>query len=72
MKRGLAVVVAIVCGIYIFIPEPTDVIPVLGWLDEGLALALLGWSLKTLGVSPASILSRKAEAKLAAKVKSTA
>ena len=29
-----------------------------GWLDEGAALALLGWSMKTLGVTPAAVLAR--------------
>jgi hypothetical protein len=55
MKKRFAVVVAALAGVYLFVPEPTDLIPVIGWLDEGLAGALLVWSLKILEVSPASI-----------------
>ena len=53
MKKKLALTVAVLSGVYLFVPEPTDVIPILGWLDEGLALAMLGWAMSTLGVSPA-------------------
>jgi hypothetical protein len=56
-KRKLAAVVGAVSLIYLFVPEPTDLIPIIGWLDEGMAGALLLWSLKTLGVSPSAILS---------------
>ena len=31
------IIVALICGVYIFIPEFTDVIPVIGWLDEATA-----------------------------------
>lgn len=51
-KKQIAVLVAALSGIYLFVPEPTDLVPVLGWLDEGLALALFGWSMRTLGVNP--------------------
>ena len=57
-KRKVAAVVGAVSLIYLFVPEPTDLIPLIGWLDEGMAGALLLWSLKTLGVSPSAILSR--------------
>lgn len=57
-KRKLAAAVGTVSLIYLFVPEPTDLIPIIGWLDEGMAGALLLWSLKTLGVSPSAILSR--------------
>jgi hypothetical protein len=57
-KRKVAAVVGAVSLIYLFVPEPTDLIPIIGWLDEGMAGALLLWSLKTLGVSPGAILSR--------------
>lgn len=30
-------IIAVVSFIYIFIPEPSDVIPIFGWLDELLA-----------------------------------
>ena len=40
MKRKLAVALAVVSGVYLFVPEPTDLVPFIGWLDEGLALAL--------------------------------
>ncbi len=58
MKRKFAVVVGALSLVYMFVPEPTDVIPVLGWLDEGVAGALLLWSMRTLGVSPGDILGR--------------
>ena len=58
-KKQLAVVVAALSGIYLFVPEPTDLVPIVGWLDEGLALALLGWSLRTLGVNPRGWLARE-------------
>ena len=57
-KRKFAAVVGAVSLVYLFVPEPTDLIPIIGWLDEGMAGALLLWSLKTLGVSPGAILSR--------------
>lgn len=60
MKKKLAVAVAMLSGVYLFVPEPTDVIPLVGWLDEGMALALLGWSLSTLGISPAQLMRRRA------------
>ena len=58
MKKKVAVVVAALSGVYLFVPEPTDVIPILGWLDEGLAGALLMWSIRSLGVTPAAVLAR--------------
>ena len=58
MKKKAALVLAVLSGVYLFIPEPTDLIPIVGWLDEGMALALLGWSMRTLGVTPGSILRR--------------
>jgi hypothetical protein len=58
VRKKLAVALAVFSGVYLFVPEPTDVIPIIGWLDEGVALALLGWSLRTLGITPSSILAR--------------
>ena len=58
VKKKLAVALAVFSGVYLFVPEPTDVIPFIGWLDEGVALALLGWSLRTLGVTPTALLGR--------------
>lgn len=59
MKKKLAVLAAVVSGVYLFVPEPTDVFPFVGWLDEGAALAILGWSLKTLGISPSMLWRRR-------------
>lgn len=59
MKKKLAVLAAVVSGVYLFVPEPTDVFPFIGWLDEGAALAILGWSLRSLGVSPSSFFRRR-------------
>jgi hypothetical protein len=49
-KKTLAVVLGALSLVYVFVPEPTDAFPIIGWLDEGLALAILGWSLRTLEV----------------------
>ena len=58
MKKKFAVALAMFSGVYLFVPEPTDVVPFIGWLDEGVALAMLGWSLRTLGVTPTAMLAR--------------
>lgn len=60
MKKKLAVAVAVLSGVYLFVPEPTDVLPIIGWLDEGMALAMLGWALSTLGVTPARLFRGRA------------
>ncbi len=44
------IIVAILSGVYIFIPEPTDAIPILGWLDEATALLIFSYALKKLNV----------------------
>jgi len=43
--------------IWLFIPEPTDAVPVLGWLDEGLAAGILLACLNYLGVPVGKIKS---------------
>lgn len=58
MRKKIAVALAVFSGVYLFVPEPTDIVPIIGWLDEGAALALLGWSMKTLGVTPTTMLAR--------------
>jgi hypothetical protein len=58
MKKKFAVVLGALSFVYIFVPDPSDIVPVLGWLDEGMAAALLMWSLRTLGVTPSSLLGR--------------
>ena len=58
MKKKFAVLLAVVSGVYLFVPEPTDVFPIVGWLDEGAAFALLMWSMKTLGVTPTALMRR--------------
>jgi uncharacterized membrane protein YkvA (DUF1232 family) len=50
MKRKFWIIVAALSVIYIFIPEPTDVIPILGWLDEASAFAILTYALKQLDI----------------------
>jgi hypothetical protein len=57
-KRKLAALVGAASFIYLFVPEPTDIIPIVGWIDEGMAGALLLWSLKTLGVSPSNLFGK--------------
>jgi hypothetical protein len=62
MRKQIAVVVAAVSCVYLFVPEPTDVVPVLGWLDEGAAAAALLWALRSLGVTPGQIFGGVASA----------
>ena len=45
------IITAIASAIYVFIPEPTDLIPILGWLDEATAIALLTYALKQLDIN---------------------
>lgn len=51
MKKLFWIVTAVASGIYIFIPEFTDFIPIIGWLDEATALAVLHYSLKQLDIN---------------------
>ncbi|HBS04125.1 MAG TPA: hypothetical protein DEA96_04105 [Leptospiraceae bacterium] len=44
------IIVAILSGVYIVIPEATDFFPVVGWLDEGLAAVILTTALGKLGI----------------------
>lgn len=48
MKRNFWIIVAALSTIYIFIPEPTDAIPIVGWIDEASAFAILSFALKQL------------------------
>lgn len=48
--RALWTAIAIISGVYIFIPEFTDAIPIIGWIDEGMALTMLLYALERLGV----------------------
>lgn len=50
MKRIFWIITALAAAVYVFIPEPTDVIPILGWLDEATAIALLTYALKQLDI----------------------
>ena len=50
MKRKFWIIVAALSAIYLFIPEPTDVIPILGWLDEASAFGILTYALKQLDI----------------------
>ena len=48
--RVLWIGVALVCGVYIFIPEFTDVIPFIGWLDEVTAGGIVLFALRKAGL----------------------
>lgn len=50
MKRIFWTIIAISTAVYVFIPEPTDLIPILGWLDEATAIAILTYALKQLDI----------------------
>ncbi len=43
-------VIALFAGVWIFLPEPTDAVPILGWLDEFTAMGILVMSLNRLGI----------------------
>ena len=50
-KKTFWFAVAVASAAYVVIPEPTDVIPLAGWIDEGVALSIFWYALKQLGVS---------------------
>jgi uncharacterized membrane protein YkvA (DUF1232 family) len=50
MKKIFWIITAIVSAVYVFIPEPTDIIPILGWLDEATAIAIFTYALKQLNI----------------------
>ena len=58
MKKKFAVLLGAVSLVYMVVPDPSDVVPVIGWLDEGVAGAMLMWSMRTLGVTPAAIMAK--------------
>lgn len=49
-QRWMWIIIAILSGIYVFIPEPTDAVPILGWMDEGVAVLILTYALERLGI----------------------
>ncbi len=61
MKKLFWISIAVFSGIYMFIPEPTDLIPILGWLDEATAFTILLYALNKLGVNIPSFFKRKEE-----------
>lgn len=61
MKKLFWISIAAFSGIYIFIPEPTDLIPVLGWLDEATAFTVLIYALGKLNVKIPNIFKSKAK-----------
>lgn len=50
MKRFFWKITSVLSAVYIFIPEFTDFIPIIGWLDEAAALYVLNYSLKQLDI----------------------
>ena len=67
MKKLFWIAIAVFSTLYMFIPEPTDLIPVLGWLDEATAFTVLIYALGQLGVNIPNIFKKK-EAKSAEKI----
>jgi uncharacterized membrane protein YkvA (DUF1232 family) len=49
-KKWFYIIVSIIMGIYVFIPEFTDVFPIIGWIDEGIAILILTYALNRLGI----------------------
>ena len=43
-------VILVFCFVWIFIPEPTDAVPILGWLDEGFAIMMVLTALDRFGI----------------------
>jgi len=50
IKRVFLILVALFCGFWIIFPEPTDLYPILGWLDEATAGVILLSVLSYLGI----------------------
>ena len=61
MKKLFWISIAVFSGIYMFIPEPTDLIPVLGWLDEATAFTVLIYALGKLDIKIPDIFKSKDE-----------
>ncbi|MGB1247297.1 MAG: hypothetical protein ACPG4Z_00320 [Chitinophagales bacterium] len=59
MKKLLWTVTALFTGIYIFIPEFTDVVPIIGWLDEATAFTILLYALNQLGIDLGRFFGKK-------------
>lgn len=51
MKKIFWIIIALVSAVYVFIPEPTDLIPFFGWLDEATAIAVSTYALKQLDIN---------------------
>ncbi len=49
-KKWFYIIISIIMGIYVFIPEFTDVFPIIGWIDEGIAIMILTYTLSRLGI----------------------
>jgi len=58
MKKKFAALLGAVSLVYMVVPDPSDVVPIIGWLDEGVAGAMLMWSMRTLGVTPTALLAK--------------
>ena len=41
MISAVVVCAGVVSAVWVFLPDPTDIIPVLGWLDEAAAIGVL-------------------------------
>lgn len=67
MKKLFWIATAVFSTLYMFIPEPTDLIPVLGWLDEATAFTVLMYALKQLNVNIPNIF-RKEETEKSEKI----
>lgn len=59
MKKLFWISIATFSGIYMFIPEPTDLIPILGWLDEATAFTVLIYALGKLNIKIPNIFKSK-------------
>ena len=59
MQKLFWIATAVFSTLYMFIPEPTDLIPILGWLDEATAFTVLMYELKQLEVNIPNIFKKK-------------
>ena len=50
MEKVLWWLLVFLSATWVFLPEPTDAVPIIGWLDEALALYLLATALDRLGI----------------------
>lgn len=50
-KKNFWFIVAVASFAYTIFPEPSDLIPFVGWIDEGVAISIFWYALTQLGIN---------------------